>query len=140
MIALVRGELSKHHVSIQMRLADGLSPVHADRVQLQQVMLNLILNAIEAMISVGDEARELVISTESSPAEGVLVTVGDSVPASLRRIVSGYSNLSSRPSPTEWELAFRSVAQSSTPIRDDCGWTRTSLVAPSSDSHCRLHN
>ncbi|MGH8139279.1 MAG: trifunctional serine/threonine-protein kinase/ATP-binding protein/sensor histidine kinase [Steroidobacteraceae bacterium] len=77
-IALVRGELSKHRVSIQVRLAEGLSTVHADRVQLQQVMLNLILNAIEAIIGVGDEARELVISTESLPTEGVLVAVRDS--------------------------------------------------------------
>ena len=43
-------------------------------------MLNLILNAIEAMIGVDAEARELVISTESSPSEGLLVTVGDSGP------------------------------------------------------------
>jgi PAS domain S-box-containing protein len=78
--ALVRAELSKHHVAVQTRLAGGLSPVHADRVQLQQVMMNLILNAIEAMISVDSEIRELVISTESSPAEGVLVTVMDSGP------------------------------------------------------------
>jgi signal transduction histidine kinase len=79
-IALVRGELSKHRVSIQTQLAEGLSPVHGDRVQLQQVMLNLILNAIEAMIGVDDEVRELVISTESSPSEGLLVAVGDSGP------------------------------------------------------------
>jgi C4-dicarboxylate-specific signal transduction histidine kinase len=79
-IAIVRGELSKHRVSIQMRLGEGLSTVHTDRVQLQQVMLNLILNAIEAIISVGDDARELVISTESIPAEGLLVAIGDSGP------------------------------------------------------------
>ncbi|HWZ71428.1 MAG TPA: ATP-binding protein [Casimicrobiaceae bacterium] len=79
-IALVRGELSKHRVSVQMQLAEGLSPVHGDRVQLQQVMLNLILNAIEAIISVDDEVRELVISTESSPSEGLLVAVEDSGP------------------------------------------------------------
>jgi PAS domain S-box-containing protein len=79
-IALVRGELSKSRVSVQTQLAEGLSPVHADRVQLQQVMLNLILNAIEAMISVDNEVRELVISTESSPPEGLLVAVGDSGP------------------------------------------------------------
>ena len=70
----------KYRVSVQTQLAEGLSPVHGDRVQLQQVMLNLILNAIEAMTSVDDEARELVVSTESSPAEGLLVTVGDSGP------------------------------------------------------------
>ena len=79
-IALVRGELSKHRVSVQMQLAEGLSPAHGDRVQLQQVMLNLILNAIEAIISVDDEVRELVISTESSPSEGLLIAVGDSGP------------------------------------------------------------
>ena len=48
-IAIVRGELSKHRISVQILLADGLPPVYGDRVQLQQVMLNLILNAIEAM-------------------------------------------------------------------------------------------
>jgi PAS domain S-box-containing protein len=79
-VALVRGELSKHRVTLQTQLAEGLSPVYGDRVQLQQVMLNLILNAIEAMIGVDDEARELVVSTESSPAEGLLVAVGDSGP------------------------------------------------------------
>ncbi|RZL87009.1 MAG: PAS domain S-box protein [Variovorax sp.] len=79
-IALVRGELSKNRVSIETQLAQGLPPVHGDRVQLQQVMLNLILNAIEAMIGVDAAARTLVICTESSPPEGLLVTVGDSGP------------------------------------------------------------
>jgi PAS domain S-box-containing protein len=79
-IALVRGELSKNRVLVQTHLAQGLPPVHADRVQLQQVMLNLILNAIEAMNSVDADARELVISTESSPAVGLHVTVADSGP------------------------------------------------------------
>jgi len=79
-IALVRGELSKYRVSVQTRLAEGLSPVHGDRVQLQQVMLNLIVNAIEAMDSVDDGARELLVSTESSATEGLLVSVGDSGP------------------------------------------------------------
>ena len=63
-----------------MRLADGLLPVHADQLQLQQVMLNLILNAIEAIINVDDQTRELVISTEAVPAEGVLVCIRDSGP------------------------------------------------------------
>jgi PAS domain S-box-containing protein len=79
-IALVRGELSKHLVSVQTRLAPGLSPVQGDRVQLQQVMLNLIVNAIEAMASIDDDARELLVSTETSPTEGLLVAVVDSGP------------------------------------------------------------
>ncbi len=79
-VALVRGELSKHRVPLKMCLAEGLSAVRADRVQLQQVMLNLILNAIDAILSVDDDARELVISTESSASEGMQVAIGDSGP------------------------------------------------------------
>jgi PAS domain S-box-containing protein len=79
-IALVRGELSKNRVSVRTQLAQGLSPVHGDRVQLQQVMLNLILNAMEAMSGVADGVRELVISTESGQPSGLLVAVADSGP------------------------------------------------------------
>jgi PAS domain S-box-containing protein len=79
-IALVRGELSKNSVTVRTQLAEGLPPIRGDRIQLQQVMLNLILNAIEAMAGAGDgaELRTLVIRTEASPTEGLLVTVGDS--------------------------------------------------------------
>jgi PAS domain S-box-containing protein len=79
-IALVRGELSKNRVSVRTQLAQGLSPVHGDRVQFQQVMLNLILNAMEAMSGVADGVRELVISTESGQPSGLLVAVADSGP------------------------------------------------------------
>jgi C4-dicarboxylate-specific signal transduction histidine kinase len=82
-IALVRGELLKNYVSVQTRLAQGLPPVHGDRVQLQQVVLNLIVNAIEAMTSVEEKDRELFVSTESSSAEGLLVAVADSGPGIL---------------------------------------------------------
>jgi PAS domain S-box-containing protein len=77
-IALVRGELSKHRVPVKMRLSEGLAMVRGNRVQLQQVILNLILNALDAIISVDDEARELLISTESSPTGGLLVAIADS--------------------------------------------------------------
>jgi PAS domain S-box-containing protein len=79
-IALVRGELLKYRVSVKTQLVEGLSPVRGDRVQLQQVMMNLILNAIEAMNSIDAGVRELVISTESNRAVGLLVAVGDSGP------------------------------------------------------------
>lgn len=79
-IALVRGELLKNHVSVQPRLTQGLPPVHGDRVQLQQVVLNLIVNAIEAMTDIEEMERELVITTESSSLKGLLVTVADSGP------------------------------------------------------------
>jgi len=79
-IALVRGELSKNRVSLQTQLAEGLPPIRADRVQLQQVVMNLIVNAIDAMVGVDAELRTLLIRTESSLSEGLLVTVGDSGP------------------------------------------------------------
>ena len=78
-IALVRGELLKNHVSVQMRLAHALPPVLGDRVQLQQVMLNLIVNAVEAMSGVGEAERELLVSSESS-STGLLIAVVDSGP------------------------------------------------------------
>jgi signal transduction histidine kinase len=72
--------VSEHGVSIKMQLLDGLPHISADRVQLQQVILNLIMNAIEAMSEVGEGSRDLSISTSTSASDGVLVTVSDSGP------------------------------------------------------------
>ena len=76
---LARSETNRSGISVQTRLADGLFPVEGDRVQLQQVLLNLILNAAEALGSVEVGARELSISTEQDQT-GVLVAVRDSGP------------------------------------------------------------
>jgi C4-dicarboxylate-specific signal transduction histidine kinase len=76
-IALTRTELLKHDVSLQTQLATGLPLIEGDRVQLQQVILNLILNAVEAMSSVDEGTRELQISTGMEASNGVLVTVRD---------------------------------------------------------------
>ena len=58
----------------------GLSPVQADRIRFQQVVLNLIINATEAMAGNGDGSRELLIGTGKVESEGVFVTVADSGP------------------------------------------------------------
>src|SRR5262252_8178619 len=58
-VALARSELLRDRVSLQTQLADDLPLVQGDRIQLQQVLLNLIVNAVEAMSGVGDGAREL---------------------------------------------------------------------------------
>jgi len=79
-IVLARSAIIKYGVSIQSRLAEGLVPVLVDRVQLQQVILNLILNAVEAMGSVECGARELLISAKQSKTNGIVVAVGDSGP------------------------------------------------------------
>src|SRR5246127_3038220 len=78
-IALTRTEAASNSVSVRTQLAEGLPRVQGDRVQLQQVLLNLIINAIEAMRDVGEEERELFISTRNEP-NGVSVEVRDSGP------------------------------------------------------------
>jgi signal transduction histidine kinase len=77
-IALVRTEVLRHGVSLQTQLAGDLPLIEGDRIQLQQVILNLILNAVEAMSSLDEGARELQISTEADAAGGVLVSMRDS--------------------------------------------------------------
>jgi PAS domain S-box-containing protein len=79
-IALGRSAITRNGVSARTLLAEGLAPVEGDRVQLQQVVLNLILNAVEAMGSVDAGARELLITTEQDQAKGILVAVHDSGP------------------------------------------------------------
>jgi PAS domain S-box-containing protein len=78
-IVLGRSAIIKNRVWVQTRLSEGLFPVHGDRVQLQQVVLNLLLNALEAMGSVEAAPRELLISTKQD-GTGVLVAVRDSGP------------------------------------------------------------
>src|SRR5262249_51787228 len=77
-LVLAQSVTQRNGVSVQTRLADGLVPVLGDRVQLQQVLLNLILNAAEAMRSV-EGVRNLLISAEQDQA-GALVAVCDSGP------------------------------------------------------------
>ena len=92
-VALTHGEAVKNSVSLQTQLADGLPLIQADRVQLQQVILNLIINAIEAMRDVGEKERELLISSRNEP-DGVSVEVRDSgpgfAPAALERVFEAF--------------------------------------------------
>jgi PAS domain S-box-containing protein len=79
-IVMVRSAIAKDAISVSTRLMDGLVPVQGDRVQLQQVLVNLILNAVEAMSSVEGGTRELSIRTEQNQPGGILVAVHDSGP------------------------------------------------------------
>jgi PAS domain S-box-containing protein len=79
-IELARGEAVKAGVSVQTDLADGLPSVYGDRVQLQQVNLNLIINAIEAMSGIVAGPRELLVTTGPAEPGGVFVAVRDSGP------------------------------------------------------------
>jgi C4-dicarboxylate-specific signal transduction histidine kinase len=77
-VALTGTDALRHGVAVQSELTTGLPPVEGDRVQLQQVILNLILNAVEAMSGIDEGARGLRISTDFDAAGAMLVTVRDS--------------------------------------------------------------
>jgi len=93
-VGLARSAITRGDVSLQVRFTEDLVPVLADRVQLQQVVLNLILNAVEAMGSVEAGGRALLVSTEQTEANAVLVAVRDSGPgidpAHLERVFEAF--------------------------------------------------
>jgi signal transduction histidine kinase len=76
-VALVQGELVRHEVSLRIKLAPLLPTILADRVQLQQVIINMVMNGIEAMEPVTDRPRELVIRSYQDEADQVRITVED---------------------------------------------------------------
>ena len=76
-MALVQRELSRHEVSLRMELAPGLPTIYGDRVQLQQVIINLVMNAIEAMQSVTDRPRRLAIRSGRDDLGREFLTVAD---------------------------------------------------------------
>jgi predicted ATPase/signal transduction histidine kinase len=92
-IGLTHSEVSKNGIQLQTQLAADLPIIQGDRVQLQQVMLNLVMNAVEAMSQISDGSRELLISTRAE-ANSVLVAVCDSGPglseADLERIFEAF--------------------------------------------------
>ena len=98
-IILARSVTNRNGVSVQPRLTAGLVPVLGDRVQLQQVLLNLILNAAEAMGSVNEGPRDLLICTEQDGAD-IHVAVCDSGPgidlALLDRVFDAFYTTKSR--------------------------------------------
>jgi signal transduction histidine kinase len=76
-IALVEHEMDGHRVSLRIELAPALPMILGDRVQLQQVIINLVMNGIEAMQSVTDRPRELVIRSDQDETQQVLISVTD---------------------------------------------------------------
>jgi len=93
-MGLTRVAMSEHSVSVKMQLSEGLPHVLGDRVQLQQVILNLMMNAIEAMSEVEEGPRELLISTSEAELGSLLVEVSDTgpglPPANLARIFEAF--------------------------------------------------
>lgn len=93
-ISLVRREVANHRVTLRLELAPGLPAVRADRVQLQQVIINLMVNGIQAMAGTDDRQRELVIRSRLDEAGEVLVSVQDSGvgidPANANRLFDAF--------------------------------------------------
>ena len=79
-IELTRGEALKNGVSVKTQFAQGLPIIAGDRVQLQQVVLNLILNALQAMSAVSEGARQVIITTRQIELNDLYVGVQDTGP------------------------------------------------------------
>jgi C4-dicarboxylate-specific signal transduction histidine kinase len=77
-VALAQSEVSRNRVTLRLELAADLPPVWGDRVQLQQVILNLLMNGLEALAAVNDRPRELRIQSRSHESDKVLIAVQDS--------------------------------------------------------------
>jgi signal transduction histidine kinase len=76
-VALAQAEVRRHGVALRTELAGNLPPVLGDRVQLQQVILNLAMNSLEALAAVADRPRELLICSSHDESDQVLVAVQD---------------------------------------------------------------
>jgi signal transduction histidine kinase len=108
-LALVHGELQGHGIAVQVNVHPNLPRIVGDRVQLQQVLVNLIMNAVEAMSSVQDHERSLLVESRLHGSNDVLLTVEDSGPGIDTDEMEHLLNRSLQPSPTEWGwgLPFR---------------------------------
>jgi signal transduction histidine kinase len=79
-IELTRGEALKNRISLQAQFAKGLPTIAGDRVQLQQVVLNLIVNALQAMSGVNDDSRQVLVTTKKAEPNEVYLGVQDTGP------------------------------------------------------------
>ncbi len=79
-VELIRGEAVKNRVSLQTQFTQGLPTIAGDRVQLQQVVLNLVLNALQAVTGVGDDTRQVLVTTRQADSNGVWLGVQDTGP------------------------------------------------------------
>jgi PAS domain S-box-containing protein len=93
-LTIAHSEVRRHGVALRTELATGLPPVRGDRIQLQQVLLNLVMNGLEAMSAVVDRPRELLIRSGTLGPQGIVVAVRDAgiglEPQTLDRIFDAF--------------------------------------------------
>jgi Histidine kinase-, DNA gyrase B-, and HSP90-like ATPase len=136
-ISLNQDAVVKNDVSVHTRLAHGLPLVRADRVQLQQVILNLITNAVEAMSAVSEGTRELCVSSGRTHSGDILVAVQDSGPGldtqNLDRVFDAFYSTK----PRGLASGFPFVARSSRHTKGGCGHAGPSRTVPYFNSRYR---
>jgi C4-dicarboxylate-specific signal transduction histidine kinase len=133
-LVLTRSELHLHNVVIETALADSLPPIMGDRVRLQQVVLNLVMNAIEAMIGTISASRVLRVQSRGDEPDTVLVSIADSGPGIAPEIMDRLFEAFLRRSQAAWAWDFRSAARSSMPMAVAFGYRRGHPGARSSNS------
>ena len=124
-VTLSLAEFQRNGLTLRHEFAENLPAIDGDRVQLQQVILNLLLNACDAMKGVDGRARQIVLKTDLQQDGGCAITVVDPGQVSRRRMPTGSSSPSSPRRPAEWESAYTSAAASSNVIMGVCGQSRT---------------
>ena len=134
-LSLIRSEAGKRRVNLEIDLETGLPPILADRVQIQQVLMNLCINGLDAMESVADRRRTLSLRTRSYDpgAIGWKYRIAVSVCGSPTES----SRHSLPPSKTEWAWDFPSAAPSSSYITAFSGRKTAILLEPRFASHSR---
>jgi C4-dicarboxylate-specific signal transduction histidine kinase len=114
-------------VSLRTELPTGLPPVLGDRIQLQQVLLNLVMNGVEALSAVTDRPRELLIRSGTHEPQSIFVALRDSGigldPQTVDRIFDAF--YTTKPEGMAWDC--RSAARSSRRTAAACGPPRTTV-------------
>jgi signal transduction histidine kinase len=124
-VALSWTDLQRNRIVVQLELADDLPVVTGDRIQLQQVILNLLRNASDAMADVQDRPRQLLIRTKREDGDHVRLTIRDAGSGLSSTISNRYSTPSTRQKAAAWASGCLSAVRSSSDITVACGPSRT---------------
>jgi nitrogen-specific signal transduction histidine kinase len=131
-LALADGELRRHYVVLHTELAADDRPVMGDRLQLQQVLLNLIMNGVEAMRGVTERSRELTVSTTLTEPGSVLVAVEDTGPGLDPAVAQHMFEPFFTTKSDGLGMGLASAGQSSKATAGACGCRRARRMAPTS--------